>query len=279
MQKMFGYLMLSCISFVSFSFASEQKALTITHEPVNHSKLIKEQLLKKPEMNALVFNMGNFDGTEEYLEKCALKGPLPNIIIEKASTQDLSSLLKQLEKLSKNGIKSENILVILDLHGTISVEPSHLYNYKPTPKKNVINQIKIIKEEFKVQPFLCSAWEAFSEILQDVKNLGIGELFSVKNQDIKLQTLKNENYSIVGYQNGYVVSAKFMSSKNIYFRRKGLAPLLHDKDGYQNITHVLLADDSAQNLSYLTDDLLQYRPAPYLQEIYLLDTEVDKEEE
>jgi hypothetical protein len=277
MQRIITSFMLGCICFFSLSLASENEKLLITSQTSNKEDSNKERLLKKTEIHDLIFNMGNFEEAEEYLEKCAQLGPLPDIIVEDSSTQDLSGLLKQLDKLFKNGIKPENILVILDLHGTITIERSHLCNKKLRAKEGVIDQLKLIKEKYQIQPFLCSSWSSFPDILQDINNLGMNDLFNVKNKTGEFKDL--EKYSIHGYQEGYVVSAKFRKTKNIYFKRKGLAPLFYSKDCYKKITHVLFADDSAHNLSYLTDDFLQYRPAPLLKEIYLLSTSVIEEDD
>ncbi|MEN8237232.1 MAG: hypothetical protein ABFQ95_06820 [Pseudomonadota bacterium] len=213
-------------------------------------------------------------------EGTSLKGKIPKITLPLPTTtttttaQDtLQSVEVYMQKLLANEeIEGKNILLVLDLDGTLTNKSSPSDD-EAQPRENAVEFVKNMIDRG-VKVVVSSAWHDFDATLKRIRDLGLEKKL---NPDMKNKECMHHEDKLLSNTKLYVCVAGLVSSVRDA-RKESLeeeasfskeAGLVYDKKifsyqfVYQDlgsqgiIKHIVFADDSPQNVATFTNGFVQ----------------------
>jgi hypothetical protein len=172
-------------------------------------------------------------------------------------------------RIEKGKIKPEELLVIFDVHGTLSDEPTPKPEHvKLRPRTNAIEFVYYLVS-MKIKRLAASAWPWVEQVEQGLIDLGLQEAFQIeigKRQHAKYYEIRPHarfDIPVTYVRNGGLVSVELFSDvvpeKLVSYRAKALTPyialspadLLHLKE-------IIFIDDRKSNVQAFRDMVDQY---------------------
>ena len=170
----------------------------------------------------------------------------------------------RIRSLRAQGVKAEDIGVIVDFHGVVVNEEVHQEIL--SLKGNSLKTLGYLKSQ-KIPFVIATAWDDFNAVIQGIESLGLSKLLSVNPQQInQLEDYafgKNKSVPLKGYQNGRVIALKRATDfdisdnekKDPYFRQKIFA--LETLDPLTIFRYLFVIEDSEGNLNLVKKDFLE----------------------
>jgi len=176
--------------------------------------------------------------------------------------RSIDEVEKRIRVLQGQGVKAEDIGVIIDFHGVVVNEECHQKTL--SLKENSMKTLTYLWGE-NVPFVIATAWDDFNAVIQEgVEGLGLAKFLSVDpSQEAQLKDYAlgaNKSVPLKGYTNGKVIALKNAAdfdiseneNKDPYFRQKifALEPSYPDKI----FQYLFVVDDSSGNLNVIKKD-------------------------
>ena len=204
-----------------------------------------------------------------------------SIVLFGSSTLSLKAAVLQFDKISKVGdyikttesnehIKPEQILLILDVDGTLTSEGTPEEGETAKPRGNAVSLMKAFKAEG-INLVASSAWDDFKSVLVRINDIGLSDTFGVDAKHGQIVNKKEKfpsnedklSVDIHWFGIGNVVSVQDPKVDDEFFRQKALAPYLipalAEKLKKQEIKHVVFVDDSEGNIEIFHQDVERFK--------------------
>ena len=162
--------------------------------------------------------------------------------------------------------RPEELLVIFDVDGTLTSEPTPNDDVSATPRRDAISLVQDLKARG-VKLLAASAWKYFPGTIARINEIGLGEAFEVPlgEQNFNLLSApftspKGELLKLEYYRSGLAASARIKGKRDRNFRKKALAPLfVFTPQELQSFKKVILADDSQETIDIFAADAKEYQ--------------------
>ena len=189
-------------------------------------------------------------------------GLTPMIGANDFTDQTLKQVEEHVEKLLGNGFTAEQILLVLDVDGTLTnySDPDDHKNDKPFGARGNATNFVTGMVNSGVQVVVSSAWDKFEDTLGRLEKIGLSEALNVNRNDIKCNNdeleLNNKIFKLNYCKVGFVASVMDVDFNSIFYRQKAFAfKYVYPEMDMTQIKHVVFADDSGGNIKIFKEDI------------------------
>lgn len=164
---------------------------------------------------------------------------------------DIKSALSRVKELIGKGIKPQEILVVFDVDGTLTMDSTPDPSHTALPKNQAPQVIKVLSQ-MGVRIVISSAWKDFNQTKKTINELGLGFLL----QGLSYMRLY-ERFNVA--KAGSVVSVQDTTQPTVYYRKKAHAPRFVYPDAVlESVKRVIFCDDSSGNIEEFKNDMAEY---------------------